>query len=247
MKLFEKNAVMFSVILIVIYVVGSSLAEQLSALIGMQFLAEMIFCGLLLTVLFLFIRRSSLVRWLGLQKPQISASKMLFYIPLMLTAAGTAAFGLGMEFPAPAIIFRTVMMVFVGTLEEIIFRGFLFRSIAEQNLRRAVIISSLTFGIGHIVNLLRGAALTETILQIVFAVAVGFVLVFVFLHTGSIVPCIVFHALNNCMTAFATGKFLTDRLGETNAGFVMLGIRMFLIAGYLLYISRLPKRDLPAR
>ena len=35
-----------------------------------------------------------------------------------------------------------MMMIFVGFLEEIIFRGFLFRGIAKDNLKEAVIISN---------------------------------------------------------------------------------------------------------
>ncbi len=71
-----------------------------------------------------------------------------------------------------------MMMIFVGFLEEIIFRGFLFRGIAKDNLKEAVIISSVTFGIGHIVNLLNGYDILKNSIQIVFAVAVGFMLVF---------------------------------------------------------------------
>ena len=247
MKLFEKNEVTFSVVLIVIYVVGSSVMQRVSASLGAEFLAEMIFCLILSGLLIVFIGKNRLGDYLGLKKPWVSAVKMLFYIPLILTAGAGAFFGLGMKYGVGAAVRHTVMMICVGFLEEVIFRGFLFRGIAKSSLTRAVVISSLTFGIGHIVNLLNGMALLENSVQMVFAVAVGFMLVFVFLRTGSIIPCIVFHALNNCLSAFVTGDTLIAKVGETNAVLVLCAVKISVCAAYLVYVMKLPKRELPER
>lgn len=67
-------------------------------------------------------------------------------------------------------------MLCVGFLEETIFRGLPFTAIAKDNLKSAVIISSVTFGIGHIINLFNGSGmdLVNNLCRIVFAVAVGF-------------------------------------------------------------------------
>lgn len=40
-------------------------------------------------------------------------------------------------------------MLCVGFLEEMIFRGLLFEAIAKENVKKAIIISSVTFGIRH--------------------------------------------------------------------------------------------------
>ena len=247
MKMFEKNKVTFSVVLIVIYVVGSSVMQRVSASLGAEFSAEMIFCLILSCLLIVFIGRNSLAEYLGLKKSEVKASKMLFYIPLIAVAAAGTFFGVGMGYGIGATVRHTVMMICVGFLEEVIFRGFLFRGIAKNNLTRAVVISSLTFGIGHFVNLINGKELLENSAQVVFAVAVGFVLVFVFLRTESIIPCIVFHALNNCVTAFSTGDILIGRLGETNAVLVSCAIKVTICAAYLVYVTKLPKRELPER
>ena len=50
-------------------------------------------------------------------------------------------------------------MLCVGFLEEVIFRGLLFTAIARNNIKSAVIISSVTFGIGHIINLFNGSGM----------------------------------------------------------------------------------------
>ena len=93
-------------------------------------------------------------------------------------------------------------MLNIGFIEEIIFRGFLFRMMAKSNLRSAVIVSALTFGVGHIVNLLNGAELIPTLLQIAYAVSIGFLFVVLFHKSGSLIPCIVTHSLVNALSVF---------------------------------------------
>ena len=88
--------------------------------------------------------------------------------------------GININNTTSEIIFFMLSMIFVGFLEEIIFRGFLFKMMEKDNVNRAVIVSSLTFGIGHIVNLLNGAELVSTLIQICYAVAAGYLFVTIF-------------------------------------------------------------------
>lgn len=247
MKLFEKNQVTFAIVLIVVYVVGVSAMQRISEKIGIESLAEMVFCIILSGLLLFFIRRNSLGNYLGLRNPEVSTGKMLLYIPLLIIGGISLFFGIGTELSLQSAVFRIIMMICVGFLEEVIFRGFLFRGIAMENLKRGVIIASVTFGMGHIVNLLNGQNVFNTVCQIIFAVTVGFLLTFIFLRTGSIVPCIIFHGFNNCVADFATGEALVSKLGESTAMIVMLALRLCIAAAYLFYISRLPARELPGR
>ena len=68
-------------------------------------------------------------------------------------------------------------MINVGFIEEVIFRGFLFKMMAKDNLKLAIIVSAVTFGIGHIVNLLNGGDLIPALLQIFYAIALGYLFV----------------------------------------------------------------------
>lgn len=52
---------------------------------------------------------------------------------------------------------------------------------AKENVKRAMIVSALTFGIGHIVNLLNGAEFVSTIMQVCYAVCLGYLFVVIFL------------------------------------------------------------------
>ena len=61
------------------------------------------------------------------------------------------------------------------------FRGFLFRALLKRDPAPvAVTISAVTFGIGHIVNLLAGQAKPEMVIQVLSAGAWGYIPTMVF-------------------------------------------------------------------
>ena len=119
-------------------------------------------------------------------------------------------------------------MLNVGFLEEIIMRGFLFKMMEKDNVKRAIIVSSITFGMGHIVNLLNGADFVPTLLQVCYAIAIGYMLVMVFYKSKSLIPCIIFHGIFNALSIFSTGK-------STVISSIIL---IILCLGYTLYINK---------
>lgn len=131
-------------------------------------------------------------------------------------------------------------MLGVGFLEEVIFRGLLFTAIAKDNIKSAAVISSVTFGIGHIVNLINGSGrnLVENLCQIVFAVAVGFLLVTIFYRGGSLLPCILVHAAINVSGTFADDTGLTAGMRLCHVA-VLTAIA---VAYTLILTKTLPKR-----
>lgn len=243
-KLFDKNEVTFAIVLIVVYVVGSTLMIQVSEMIGIEFLADAVFGIALFAVISVFIAKNGLKEHLGLCKPEVPAGKMLLYIPLILIASVGIIFGFAPQYEPLTLALHTVYMLFVGFLEEIIFRGFLFRGMAKKNMTSAIIVSAVTFGIGHIVNLFNGYDIVNNLMQIVYAVAVGFLLVFIFVRTGSLVPCIAFHSLNNVLSGFGSAQLLTDIAGSEQGGLMLnVVIRIALTAAYLLYVLKFtPKK-----
>ena len=246
-KLFDKNEITFAVVLIIVYVVGSSVILNVSEDPLVQNIAAAVFNAVMTAVLIVFIAKNNLAKHVGLCRSDVSAAKMLFYIPLILCATVTLFFGLGLEVSPANVAFRTVKMIFVGFLEEVIFRGFLFKGICKENVTRAIVISSVTFGIGHLVNLFNGYDILSAVVQIVFAVAVGFLLVFIFYRTGSLLACIGFHALNNSVTGFTTGEKLISAIGsEQTAALVSTAAKIVITVIYLLYVIKLPKRQLTA-
>lgn len=237
-KLFDKNEVTFAVVLIVVYVVGSSIMQGISESIGIAHAAEMVFHILLSAVLLGFLRKNDLMQYVGLCRSGVPAAKMWFYLPLVLSASIPLCFGAGFTEPGAALACRTVSMLCVGFLEELIFRGFLFKGICRSSVKRGIIISAITFGIGHIVNLLNGYTGFDNIVQIVFAILVGFLLVFIFHKTGSLFACIGFHSLTNSLSGFQTSELLNNAVGETNATLIDAAVRSLFLVVYLVYILK---------
>ena len=93
-------------------------------------------------------------------------------MPLVILASGNLWNGAAVNYSPAETACRIACMLCVGFLEEVIFRGLLFRAIARDNIKAAVIISSVTFGIGHIINLVNGSGmnLVNNLCQIVFAI-----------------------------------------------------------------------------
>ena len=82
--------------------------------------------------------------------------------------------------------------------------GLLFTALRPRGLKRAALISSLSFGLGHIFNLLNGAALLPTLLQLCYACAIGLLFTVLFQKSGSLLPGILTHSLLNALSAFST-------------------------------------------
>ena len=72
--------------------------------------------------------------------------------------------GVTMKLSVLETVLYILSMLCVGFIEEIIFRGFLFKALCKDNIKQAIAISSITFGVGHIVNLLNGKELIPTLL-----------------------------------------------------------------------------------
>jgi len=106
--------------------------------------------------------------------------------------------------------------------------GFLFKIMEKSNANTAIIVSSITFGIGHIVNLLNGADLLPTILQVCYAIAIGYMLVIILYKSKSIIPCIIFHGVFNSLSIFNNGN------NEIYSSILLI----ILCIGYMIYINK---------
>ena len=203
-KLYRKSEITFAILWIVAYVVLSSLADQISESIGIMKSATAALHIAMSLILFFWITKNGLGFKYGFCRPKLPAKRFLFYIPLAVIASASLWNGISPRFGFPETLLYVISMCCVGFLEEVIFRGLLFRAMEKDNLKTAIIVSAVTFGLGHIVNLFNGSGrdLASSGFQIVFAIMVGFVLVLIFHRGGSLIPCIVFHSINNALGAF---------------------------------------------
>lgn len=213
-KLYEKSELAFALVWIAVYCVLQSVANPLNKRIGIEYSVSAAFCVLQTIVLLLFLLKNKLQKRYGLCRPSVSARRFLYYLPLFVLASGNLWNGVALRYAPAATVCRIVCMLCVGFLEEVIFRGLLFAAIAKNNVRSAVVISSVTFGIGHIINLFNGSGmdLVNNLCQIVFAVAVGFLLVTIFYRGGSLIPCILVHSAINTLGTFANDTNFTTKM-----------------------------------
>lgn len=204
-KLYEKNGILFAIIWIVVYVVGLSLADGFSRTIGVEKSVSLVLCLILTLTAAGWIKKNNYLEKYGLCRPCVSMRGMLYYIPLVVIATINVWYGFAMNMSPLESLLYVLSMLLVGFLEEIIFRGFLFVEMAKDNLKTAIIVSSVTFGIGHIVNLINGsgADLFSNLLQVIYAIAAGFMFTIIFYKTKSLWPCIITHSVINASSAFA--------------------------------------------
>lgn len=216
----------------------ASTGDNISADIGILKIVTLPILITLSVILFLFVKKNGLAEKYGLCKSEIPASKMLFYIPLLILLTANLWYGVTMNASPLETVLYILSMLCVGFLEEMIFRGFLFTAMAKDGVKSAIIVSSITFGIDYIVNLVNGSGmdLLPNLLQVIYAVAIGFSFVMIFYKTKSLVPCILTHSIFNSLSAFANETVMTPQKQ------IVSGILITIIAaGYALYIALVVK------
>lgn len=197
-KIFEKHETLFTILLIVVYVILNSYCMQNYGIGDYRSTAINTIFSIGLLILMIILKRTS---YYGLTKVK-NLKQYLYFIPLFLLVSVNLWNGININNSATEIIFYILTMINVGFIEEIIFRGFLYKMMEKDNVKSAIIVSSITFGIGHIVNLLNGADLIPTLMQICYAIAIGYLFVIIFYKSKSLIPCILTHSLINSLSIF---------------------------------------------
>ena len=197
-KIFEKHETLFCMLLIILYVVINSYCIQN---FGVEDYRSTITNTIFSAFLIVLIIKLDRVKYYGLVKVT-SFKKYLYFIPLVLISSVNLWTGINIANTSTEIIFHILTMINVGFIEEIIFRGFLFKMMEKDNVKTAIIVSAITFGIGHIVNLLNGADLAPTLIQICYAISMGYLFVIIFYKSKSLIPCIITYALVNSLSIF---------------------------------------------
>ncbi len=235
-KLYDKNKLSFALVWIGLYCLLQSLANPLSEALGLPYAAQAAISLLLAAVLLRFLGQNGLFGQFGLCRSRVPARRLLWYLPLLLLASSNLWQGASLNLPLGGTICYLFTMLCVGFLEELIFRGFLFKAMAESNIRSAILVSSLTFGLGHLLNLVNGSGmdLLSNLCQVFSAIAIGFLFVLLFYYTGSLLPCIFTHSAINMLSAFANEAAVTP--GS------QLVLNLILIAISLAYALFLVKR-----
>lgn len=233
-KFYEKSEIWFSITWIILYVVvmgnlrNNFGDESPYSLLGVLIIAA---------ILTVFIVKNRLTEKYGLIRCADS-KKFLYFIPFVLLCTVNLWFGVSMHYDLFHQIIAVMTMVLVGYVEEILFRGLLYKAIEKDNVKQAIIISAVTFGAGHIVNLLTGHGSVATLLQMAYAIAIGFAFVMCFYKSGSLIPCIITHSMIDLTSKFSNHNISAQAEVYWNYGATVF---IILVAGaYALYLRKVP-------
>ena len=235
-KLYEKSELTFALAWIGIYCVGMSVFDGISRSIGVESAATAVFALAISAFLYLWLKKRGKLECFGLCKPTAPCKAFLFFIPLVVITSQNLWGGVAMRYDALGTVCFIVKMLCVGFLEELIFRGFLFKAMSRDSIRWAVVVSSVTFGLGHIINLVNGSGmgLMENLVQIFFAVLIGFLYVIMFWRGGSLWPCVVSHGVLNSLSAFAV---------EEKSIVWLIALCVLTVAYAIVLLKTLPKGE----
>jgi len=197
-NLIKKHETVFCIILIAIYLIINSYCMQNFGTEDYRTTLINTIFSIALIIIIILLKRT---KYYGLTKVT-NLKQYLYFIPLLLIVSVNLWNGININNSPTEIIFYILTMINIGFIEEIIFRGFLFKMMAKDNIKSAIIVSSITFGIGHIINLFNGAELIPTIMQICYAISIGYLFVIIFYKSKSLIPCIITHCLVNSLSIF---------------------------------------------
>lgn len=241
-KLYEKNEVSFALVWIGLYVVLMNIALQFCG--GFDNLADKTIAQMLVPVgsmLLLaalstaWIIRNNLAEKFGLCRFKGNLKAFLWFIPLIVMSCTNLKNGLALTTPLTVTILMMLNLAVAGYVEEIIFRGFLFRGMAKDNLKSAIIVSAVTFGAGHIMNLANTADTLGVLLQVCYAVMIGFMYTIVVYKGGSLWPCIASHMFVNGSSVFAAeqgafAELVAAVFGQATPEFMRICSAMLIMA-----------------
>jgi membrane protease YdiL (CAAX protease family) len=209
-KLYHKSELSFSLVWIGLYVVVMNIALQFCD--GFDHLESKTVTQVLIPVICILVLAAAATGWIlkhglsekyGLCRFKGSLKSYLWFLPLILMSCINLKNGLGLSASAGVALLMAVNLAVGGYVEEIIFRGFLFRAMAKENLRSAIVVSAITFGAGHIINVFNTADILGVLLQVGYAIVIGFLYTVIAYKGGSLWPCIASHMFVNFSSVFA--------------------------------------------
>ena len=142
---------------------------------------------------------------------------------------------------ANLVIWFTIYTFIVGFVEEGLMRGVVLHALLPIGVMRAVVLSSLFFGLGHLLNILQGASPSATIVQIIYSILLGIGFAGARLYSGSIWPAIVIHFLIDFVDVAGRGFVLAPPQVLTPSGVIVTLVLTGLFAAYGWWLLRRSK------
>ena len=220
----KNKELFYTIIYIIFYVISNSIVLNNYGQISIQSLLVNTVITITLVSTIISTKKTKYYGLVKVNKP----NKYLYFVPLTLLVLINFIGGIKIQNTPKEITLFILTMLEVGFIEEILFRGYLFKILEKDNQKTAIIITSLTFGIGHIVNLLNGADFIPTLIQIIYSVSVGYLFVKILIKTKSLWPCIITHSLLNALSIFSNQTTIIFYISSILLLFISLSYSFYL-------------------
>lgn len=197
MKYQNKFELKLTLISILVYYVSLIINNIISnKIVGIEYIIVVPFQILFFLCTLIFLKRKSLLSYYGiLPINKLNHKKLLFYVPFIVISCSSFINEITIDKVSLELFLTLIAMLFTGFFEELLFRSYLVRLLLGKSKILAIAIPSLLFGIVHLFNLLGGADIMQTLLQVCYASAFGFMCTAFFYKTDNIIPCIICHSL----------------------------------------------------
>ena len=210
--------------------------------------------GLLFLIGYSFIRMLKIQTLAGLSKQFPWRFKYLNLIPVYLFIIGILSV-ISRDFlqiELPNLILLLIGCLMVGFAEEYLFRGLLQPLFLKKYGSRkygifmSILLTAVFFGVFHLISLVKNDNVGQVLVQVVFAMFIGFFFGVLLLKTNKLIPIAITHGLINFFfsLAFLPGlKTLQDETADTvSMAPIILFLPLFII-GLLIY-KKLDKKEI---
>lgn len=132
-------------------------------------------------------------RLVGFRAPNQPTDLLYFVVPFVPVVVSLVV-GIEMKYSLVLLLLLIVTLL-VGFAEEVIFRGLMLNALKPRGAWTAAIVTSLLFGLSHSLNVLSGKNLADVVVQILYALAIGFAFAALVLKKGILWPLVLAHFL----------------------------------------------------
>lgn len=233
----QRRPMLFVVLLLLLFLITFFLAGAITLQLKLSTLTMTLMADGVLALIALFLlSRLHWWREAGFRLPAKPHSLWLFSVPCLPIILNMAYFGVSYPGIERLLLFLAIALL-VGFVEESYFRGMILRALLRRGPWQAVIISSLCFGILHLLNLAGGATLAATLLQVVYAAAIGLMYAALALRTQTILPLIVTHGLTD-FVGFLALNSTVNTTGLSPLAFLVMAGEIIVYTAYSIILMR---------
>ena len=207
----QKNIWLYFIKMVVLFII-IFLISQLGAIIlensfknlkyGPEIISQSIWASTIVIVVMIFKnsyifteKREKLLTGLKLGWPLLAIAGIYMVLNIVYGIIESANFNI------PTILNLATFCLLIGITEEFLCRGWLLNEFLERfsnskkNIVLSIILSSLVFGLMHIVNIGAGQTIVETIIQIINATFLGVFFALIYFKTKNIWSVVLIHAI----------------------------------------------------